>query len=97
MENDLDDFENRLRTRLAPQPSAALRSRVLQAVGAELNAPRKYRHWPAMAAAAMILLNLSMVCATQDAFAFRRANGPQQIAAEIQAIRQIESQQWIFK
>jgi hypothetical protein len=99
---ELLELENRLRNRSADEPPAHLRDRVLGAVATELAVPRQSASggqwdsgwWAAVAAAVLIVLNLSMICASQNEFSIRPARGTsQQITTEIQAVRQIESQQ----
>jgi hypothetical protein len=99
---ELAELENRLRRRAGDEPSADLRDRVLSAAANELAVPRRFPNagqwdsgwWAACAAGLLIVLNLSMVCASENEFSIRPGRGTQQqITTEMQAVRQIESQQ----
>jgi len=99
---ELLELENRLRNRSADEPLTHLRNRVLGAVATELAVPRQSAlspqwdggWWAAVAAGVLIVLNLSMVCASQNEFSVRPSRGAQQqITTELQAVRQLEAQQ----
>jgi hypothetical protein len=99
---ELAELENRLRGRAGAEPSADLRDRVLRAVASELAVPRRSPKagqwdsgwWAAVAAGVLIVINLSMVCASENEFSVRPACGnQQQRTTEIQAVRQLEAQQ----
>jgi hypothetical protein len=104
---ELAGLEDRLRRRVGMEPSANLRTRVLGAVAVELRKPPGSSSaagwaagwWAAAAAGLLIMLNLSMVCASQNAFSIRHAGDPaRQMAREIRVIQQLEAQQeGIFK
>jgi hypothetical protein len=99
---ELKDLEDRLRQRRNAEPPADLRIRVLRAVAAELAKPAESsgltrwgaEWWAAVAAAVLLVANLSMVSASQSAFSIRPAGDPaQQMAREMQVIGQLEAQQ----
>ena len=100
MSEGFDEFENRLRNRLGPEPTVGLRARVLTAVDAELAntsansnvSPAGNLHWPAIAAAAVVLMGLSLAYSSQDAFPISAAPSPSQINAEIQTLHQLDVQ-----
>jgi hypothetical protein len=99
MEGELDEFENRLRSRPGLQPTYKLRDRVIGSVTAELalksdggSAPESFGsiYWAA-AAVALVMMGFSMVITSQDGLASSsRHRGA--ITADISAIRQIENQ-----
>ena len=98
---DSDEFENRLRSQL--EPAADLRDRVMSAVATELAVSRQTSksRWPdqfysAAAAAALLVMSLSMICASQEEFSILPKHSPDQIGAEIQALRHLE-QQGLFR
>ncbi|MGD0390799.1 MAG: hypothetical protein ABSC42_17785 [Tepidisphaeraceae bacterium] len=94
MPAELVELENRLRARPGDEATAGLRDRVLRAVAESSSAGALGAwHWAAIAAAALIVLNLSMIWASQEEFSVRPALGPNQVAAEFQALRQLETQQ----
>jgi len=98
---ELVELENRLRHRACDEPTAALRDRVLRAAGAEAalseRSPGTGRSnawtWAAVAAAVVVVMNLSMISASLTEFSIQPLTSPNQMAAEIQAIRLLESQQ----
>ena len=97
---DLTDLENRLRKRHDPRPAVDLRDRVLRAVAAELAQPRQSSSvphwqsgwWAAVAAGILIIMNLSMICASDSAFSARAPTAPRQLATDLQDVRLLESQ-----
>jgi hypothetical protein len=101
METENVEFENRLRSRRGVGVTIEFRSRVMRAVecelaGSQIPAPVhewNFRSWGAVAVAAMILLNLSVVFSTCDGFAVHRGDPPHRTISEVQAIHQIEAQQ----
>jgi hypothetical protein len=92
---ELSDLEARLRARPNIEP-VNLRQNVLSAVAAELaTTPRWNLLYSAAASAAamlLIVLNLSLISATHDEFSIRSAATAAQMTAELQALRQFESQ-----
>jgi hypothetical protein len=95
------EFENRLRSQL--EPAADLRDRVMSAVTTELAASVRSSksRWPdqfywVAAAAALLVMSLSMISASQEEFSIPPKHSPDQIGAEIQALRHIE-QQGLFR
>ncbi len=105
MPPELVELENRLRARQGEDPTAGLRDRVLQAVAESLVPGQPLPdgawdgwYWAAIAAGILIVLNLSMISASQDEFSVGPAPGPNQMGAELQALRVLEVQQeGIFK
>ncbi|MGD0770495.1 MAG: hypothetical protein ABSB42_20105 [Tepidisphaeraceae bacterium] len=105
MPMELVELENRLRARPGDEPTAGLRDRVLQAVAESVlpeqpssAGPWDGWYWAAVAAGILIVLNLSMISASQDEFSARPALSPNQTSAELQTLRMLEAQQeGIFK
>ena len=100
MPAELVELENRLRARPGGEPTAGLRDRILQAVAASALAeqppsagPWDGWSWAAIAAVVFIVLNLSMISASQTEFSDRPAISTNQITEEVQALRQTEAQQ----
>jgi hypothetical protein len=100
MSMKLDELEDRLRQRTGREPGGDLRKRVMIAVTEELAAPVRPvvghwddRYWAVAAAGVLIVLNLSMMWASQDQFSVRPAQNPHQMPVELQAIQQLETQQ----
>jgi hypothetical protein len=101
MPAELVELEDRLRGRAGEEPGAGLRDRVLRAV-AEAAAPAQSSvagwHWAAIAAGVLVVMNLSMISASQTEFSLGPASGLNQMAAELAALRQTEArQEGIFK
>jgi hypothetical protein len=102
MSSELVELENRLRARPDDaEESGDQRSRVMAAVAVELAKPRQsssagqwdVRYWAAAAAAVLIVLNLSLICASQDEFSVWPMRDANQMTVELQAIRQVEARQ----
>jgi hypothetical protein len=95
-------LENRLRARPVESPPADLRQRVLNAVAvatAQSPAPVisgsqwEIHHWAAVAAVVFVVLNLSMISASQAEFSVGPTANSRQIKIELQTLRQLEAQQ----
>jgi hypothetical protein len=100
MSMKLVELENRIRARVTPGPAADFREGVMGRVAGEIGKQRQSRigrwdigYWAAAAAAILIVLNVSMMRASQDEFSIGRAWRPGQVTAEIQTIRQLETQE----
>lgn len=100
MSKELVELENRVHQRTDLEPTAEFRHRVMSAVGSELARSchasartRDGRYWLAAAAAVLIVLNLSMVSASQDEFSVRPGRSLNQMVSDFHAIRQVEAQQ----
>ncbi len=101
MSEELIELEKRLRFRPVEGQPPELRQRVLNAVAdavAQTPAPAvpagrwDIRYWAAVAAVVFVILNLSMISASQTEFSAGPAVSPDQLKAEIQTLRQLESQ-----
>jgi hypothetical protein len=99
MPADLVELENRLRVRPGHEPPADLRDRVLRAA-AESALKRQSSverwnswYWAAVAAAVLLVMNLSMVSALQTQYSVRPTPGANQLTAELQAMQQLEAEQ----
>lgn len=95
MPAELVELENRLADRAAGEPGAGMRERVMRAV-AEAAAPARSSggwHWAAVAAGVMVVMNLSMICASQTEFSIDPGPGLNQMGAELAALRQAEARQ----
>jgi hypothetical protein len=102
---ELIALENRLRGRTRARLPGGMRDRVLASV-AEANSQRRAPardqwdvwSWAAIAAAVLIAMNLSMICASQAEYSMRAVPNANQVNAELHALQLIESQQeGIFK
>jgi len=101
MPQDLAELENRLRNRSDAEPAIDLRDRVMRAVAVELARPVRSApigrwdnlYWAAVAAGVLIVLNISMLFASQDEFSIWPAPSAHQMTSEIQAIQKLEAQQ----
>jgi hypothetical protein len=99
MPRELTELEYRLGGRPSVEPSAGLRDRVLRAAESALSersssaGQRDGWAWAACAAAVLIAINLSMISASQSEYLLRSVSSPNQIGAEVQALRLLESQQ----
>jgi hypothetical protein len=98
MSDEWIDLESRLRRVQASEPPD-LRDRVMRTVNAELASSRTLPlkngnwYWPAIAASALIVMNLSMVSASQETFAPRAVPSRQEWTAEIHALQSVSVQQ----
>ncbi|MDP9174459.1 MAG: hypothetical protein M3O30_11415 [Planctomycetota bacterium] len=97
---ELIDLENQLRARPISSPTAGLRDRILRAAAESASPPQSTPagqwtsgYWAAAAATVLIVMNLSMISASPNEFAIAPAPSPDQIAAELQALHQFETQQ----
>jgi hypothetical protein len=102
MSDELMKLEAQLRSRSVDEPPADLRQRVLNAVAvttAQSPAPVisgsqwDIHHWAAVAAVVFVVLNLSMISASQGEFSSGPAVTTNQITTELQALRRVETQQ----
>ena len=101
MPKELVEVEKRLRGRVYDEPTAELRERVMRTVAAELAKPRQASFfgewdvgaWAAVAAGVLVVLNLSMISASQNEYSIRPAHGANQMLAEIRALQRLEAQQ----
>jgi hypothetical protein len=100
MPSELVDLENRLRGRPVRQRPADLRDRVLRATAESIRRERTAATWPsdgwlgaAIAAAALIAMNLSTFWASPISYSPRAASSSNQFGAELQALRLYESRQ----
>lgn len=96
--DDLSEFESRLAGLMAGDAPPNLRRRVIDAVDVELASDRRRIdrewnwYWPAIAAAVLVVINLSFVSASQEAYSIQPVPTNHQLASEIHAIRAIENQ-----
>lgn len=98
---ELTELANRLFARSVDEPTGALRNRVMQSVAHELALPQQPSsvgqagdwQWAAIAAAVLIVMNLSMVFASQTEFLVWSRPNRDQTASEIHAVRVLEAQQ----
>jgi hypothetical protein len=96
----LVELEDRLRGRPVDRPTPGLRDSVLRAaadstlpVRSSYAGPWKAWYWAAIAAGVLIVLNLSMISASQDELSVLPARSLDQVAAEIQALQALEAHQ----
>jgi hypothetical protein len=102
MSPELIELETRLRARPVEEPTADLRQRVLNAIAHESrqaltsgpdSGSWNIRHWAAVAAAVFVVLNLSMISASQGEFFGASAVSGHPTAMELRTLRQLETQQ----
>jgi hypothetical protein len=102
---ELTELENSLRRRPVAQPTEGLRERVLRSTAQATLRPQPTQFgkwdswsWAAIAAAVLIAMNLSMICASQAEYSMRSPPNVNGIDAELHAVQWIDSQQeGIFK
>jgi hypothetical protein len=101
MSSELIELENRLRAEPDDaEASGNLRGRVMAAVAAELAKPLQsssagqwdVRYWAAAAATVLIVLNLSLICASREAVSIHPSVNSDQLSLELQWVRQLEAQ-----
>ncbi|HWB53271.1 MAG TPA: hypothetical protein VG722_03735 [Tepidisphaeraceae bacterium] len=99
MNDELTEFENCIREALRKEPEIDLRNGVIRAVHTELKASKEALStnqswlWAAIAASVLLVMNLSMISASRDAFSISPREGSQSISMELQAIQMITAQQ----
>lgn len=101
---NLRDLEDRLRSRVF-EPDLGLRARVMRAVESEIVATEPAQRpaasagwgWAAIAAAIVLVANLSMISASQNEFSLEPAPSANQASAELRAIQRLENQEGRFQ
>jgi len=95
---ELAELESRLRSRIGYEPSAGFRARVVGAAE-RVHASRPMviqwgpMQWSAAAAAILIVLNLSMISASQTAFSLDPPRERVSLASYLQILQQADVQQ----
>ena len=92
---ELQELENRLRSRYRPGPSVDPRVRIMQVVGSDLSfqTPSSSSrnsdgwYWAAIAAAAIIVMNLSLIDAARTEFS--RGVGISPTAGNVEPLRKV--------
>jgi len=98
LRQDLAELEARLLHRTADEPPPNLRDRVLRAVESvstnhrPIAANWNSEWWSAVAAAILIVLNLSMVVASRSGFSIHSPRDADQVAKELRSLRLAEAQ-----
>ena len=96
----LQKLENGLRAQLRYEPSLTLRGQVMSAVEAELSlsvgsSPTKpgWDGWSlmAVAAAVMVVLNVSLISASHNEFSVGSSNGVDSLSTELRALQSAEN------
>jgi hypothetical protein len=97
--DDLGAFERRLTGRPMPEPSLAVRSRVLRAVNVELppassasarhSRPSLFAFAAGLAAAMLIAVNLSLIAASVTRFGLEPSPPLRSLSADVLALRQV--------
>lgn len=94
MTDDFLQLENRLRLNRHQMSNPELRDRIVRAVATELSSAPRWDGWRWLATAAVVLLvlNISMISASQNEFTSGPVGDGDQLSAELHAIKMIEAQ-----